>query len=142
MSKNQFAITQVTVPDKSRFIQQSGSRIELGVQHGQLRKDRQVIECGTPISARKLALELSGIKESHGKRREQKFRKLATHPWYGQVIFNDLTEDDRQYIVIFIRKNKSLSDEEYRTRIHRLFLDDPNKPENHALIQEVVSLCL
>lgn len=97
------------------------------------------IQCSSRNNARTLALSLAGIVQDSS--RNEKYRKLQTHPWYGQVIFQELTENDRQFISILIENMITLTDEQFRLTVNKLFIDAPDKPRHHAVIQEVLSLC-
>jgi hypothetical protein len=97
------------------------------------------IHCQSKSHARTLALALAGIVQDLS--RKEKYQKLQSHPWYGQVIFQELTEHDRQLISILIEKTDSLSNEQFRITVQKLFVDDQLRPKNHAVIQEVLSLC-
>lgn len=97
------------------------------------------IQCESNRHALILALSLAGLVEDNS--RIEKYRKLQSHPWYGQVIFQQLTSADRKLISIMIEKNNSLTDEQFQISIQRLFIDDSHRPTNHAIIQEVLSLC-
>lgn len=72
--------------------------------------------------------------------RLDRYEQLQLHPWYRRVIFEELTPSDRQYIQNFLRDTVHLTSEQYRIEVAYLFLDDPSRPENHILIQEVLSL--
>lgn len=126
--------------NSQKIIYQNNSKVLIGYrQEGQIRVN-QTIDCGTCVSAKKLALELSGTK-SIKCAREIKYEKLLSHPWYGTVILEELTEQDRQFILLYIHENQNLDGQAYKNKTQLLFVDDPQKPANHAVIHEVL-VCL
>jgi len=122
------------------LILQTGSEVEIGNYDESDASTKFTIKCRSSKSARQLALELSGIKISSAEQRENEFRKLRTHPWYGTVLLEELNSDDRHFIALFVREHSKVSDQDFRIKVHRLFIDGPERPTNHALIQEVLSV--
>lgn len=124
-----------------RSIRQIENKVKINTQTPANNQSSKPVEinCQSKNQAHKLALSLAGIVQDSSRR--EKYRKLQSHPWYGQVIFQELVEDDRQFISIFIEKSDALSEEQFRLTVQRLFIDDANRPRHHAVIQEVLS-CL
>jgi hypothetical protein len=123
-----------------KFIKQIGSEVQIGFYQQDSHQNSLTINCSAPSSARQLALELSGTKQFSHDRRQLRYRKLLSHPWYGTVLLEELSGDDRYYIVLFISENSTNSDDAFNLKVHQLFVDDSRKPTNHALIQEILSL--
>ena len=119
------------------FIRQTGSKVEVGTC-SDAREETVAINCETLKSARHLALELSGTKLFTSNARQIEFVKLHTHPWYGTVLLEELTREDKNFIGFYIRKYPNISNHDFKLNVHGLFIDDPYRPVNHALIQELL----
>ncbi len=123
------------------FIWQIGKQVGIVSQSTDPNAQRTIrIICESPQRAHRLALSLSGLSRSSDSRFE-KFLKLQSHPWYGTILLETLSDSDREFIVLYIDKSVGLTDEEYRRKVHLLFLDESKQFENCAVIQEVLSLC-
>jgi len=124
-----------------RYIEQVGKTVRVG-RHSPSPVQESTIEitCHSTKASRELALSLAGVRLEASTRLE-KCRKLQTHPWYGTVLVEDLSVEDRQFIVFFVQHHEELSQNEFALKVHRLFLDERKRGDSHAVIQEVLSLC-
>lgn len=122
------------------LIRQSGSEVQIGNFNESDATINHTINCQSPKAARQLALELSGTKALSADQGEITYKKLRSHPWYGTVLLEELTEGDRQFIAIFVRENSNYSTQDFKLKAHSLFIDEPHKPINHALIQEILQV--
>lgn len=125
---------------KKNLIRQIGSEVQIGNFNESDATISHTINCRSPESARQLALELSGSKPTTSSSKQIEYTKLHTHPWYGVVILEELTETDRNFISLYIQENVDTPARDFKLKVHRLFIDDPNQPINHALIQEILSV--
>ncbi len=146
MKSNQDQPTQTKTKNKTqrtptKFLQQAGPKIQIGNFSEASTNITHTINCESSKLARQLVLELSGTKVSAVDPRENNFSKLKTHPWYGLVVLDqELTEQDKHFIALYIQENSDTSVQEFKLKAHRVFIDDPHRPVNHALIQEILSL--
>lgn len=121
-----------------RYIRR-GKKIEIVTKNSNNNQSKTTeIESTSNRESKRLALALAGIRTDH---RLSSFQKLQSHPWYGTVILEELSENDRTFIVLFIQKHENLSKPDFSIKVHRLFIDDKYRPSNHAIIQEVLA-CL
>lgn len=119
------------------FIRQFGPRVEVGQYDYHNASIAHSINCEDQAKAKQLALELSGIKRSSCAK-IIRYTKLQSHAWYGTVLLEDLSEEDKNIISIFIKVHSNIPDPVFKLKVHSLYIDDPNRPTNHALIQEIL----
>lgn len=129
-----------TPRDSSNSILQTGSSVQIKTKTG-----KQIqIDCADPTFAKRLALTLSGLTVDYSNTRMLRFLKKSSHPWYGSLILGDedgsLSNSDRKWIVLFLDETKLISENEFNKKVAHLFVDNPDRPDRHALIQEIVSL--
>lgn len=74
-------------------------------------------------------------------KRLDRYEQLQVHPWYRQVILNELTEADRIYLRDFLRASEHLPRQQYLDLTSLLFLDAQTKPTRWPTIQEVLAVC-
>lgn len=135
-NENEKSKTQATHTEK--FIRQIGPRLEIGKYDYNNANIIHSIECGDQGKARQLALELSGTKFNLSCEKKSSYTKLQSHPWYGLVLLEELFEDDKNIIALFIDDNSIDSDQDFKIQAHRLFIDDSKRPIDHALIHEML----
>lgn len=71
-------------------------------------------------------------------RRANGFIEMYNHPYYKRVVCK-LKNDDKKFVERFIRENALLDDNAFSFKVNRLWLDQ-EKPKNHALMWEVLSV--
>jgi len=71
--------------------------------------------------------------------RYQKMMNLNTHPWYSKYI-PKLKQTEILFIQHFIESNNQLDRNDFQYKINRLFIDDSNRPKNHPLITEILTV--
>jgi hypothetical protein len=122
---------------QTKFIRQIGPKVEIGLYDYHNAAITHSINCDDQAKAKQLALELSGTKHSSCAK-TIRYTKLQSHTWYGIVLLEDLSEEDKNIITIFINEHSNIPDQAFKLKVHSLYIDDPNRPTNHALIQEIL----
>lgn len=122
---------------QTKFIRQIGPKVEIGGFDHSYARITHSINCEDREKAKQLTFELSGTKHS-SYANIVRYTKLRSHPWYGMVLLEDLTEEDKNLITIFINEHSDISGPDFKLKVHSLFIDDPKRPTNHSLIQEIL----
>lgn len=122
----------------TKFIKQDGSHVHVGQFGFNQIKIVHSVACKSRTIARRLALGLAGLKiiEDNSKRRT--YAKLKTHPWYGTVILGELSNENCQFIVIYVAENAFTPSDEFKYRVCELFIDNSRRPPDRALIPEIL----
>ena len=71
--------------------------------------------------------------------RHELFFTLKKHPLFGRVYIK-LTAIEIGMCARFIVDNDTCSKDEFAFRANRWFLDDPDKPTNHSIMWELVTI--
>lgn len=71
--------------------------------------------------------------------RLKKMIGLWGHAYYKKFMFK-LKDLELAIIADFIKENEDLSRDDFVYKVNRMFLDNPNKPKNYALIQELLTV--
>ena len=66
------------------------------------------------------------------------FKSLKTHAWFNRV-YKKLNAADIKFCEEYLNNNKHLDKNEFEFKVVRIFLDNPNKPKNWTLIQELLA---
>lgn len=72
------------------------------------------------------------------KERFEAYKKLESHP-VEKKLYQKLTAFERSYIELFIFQNRDLSENEWASKVNRLFLDNKDKPKNHVQIWAILT---
>jgi hypothetical protein len=72
--------------------------------------------------------------------RRQKFESYATHPWLKKA-FGKLSAAERTLARDFIDRHDQLLPGDFEYRVHRMFMDQPEKPKNWTVINELLVCC-
>lgn len=69
--------------------------------------------------------------------RIEAFMGLASDPWYSRV-WKMLSMGQTQIAEGFLRRNAGLDHLEFEHAVSRMYLDNPDRPKNYAVIQDLL----
>lgn len=70
--------------------------------------------------------------------RTEKFESYATHPWLHKA-YRRLKADELEAARRFLRDNAALSKDAFVMAVQRMYLGNPAKPKNWAIINELLT---
>ena len=66
------------------------------------------------------------------------FKSIGSHP-YLKKSFLKLKQDDINFCIKFINDFDSFGNDDFESKINRIFMDNDNKPKNFKIICEMLS---